>query len=230
MGKVICVGNAKGGMGKSTLAVTLGVEGSRRSSSRVLIVDTDTQQTATEFMAIRPEKLPRPRIVQLQNERLVRTEIPMLAQEYDLVVIDSGGRDDRVFRTSVAVADTLLIPVRPGAFDVWGTDSTLSFTAELGVSRPNLERYVVFNFVKPRVRVTADAVTAIEEYGVKVLDTRLHDRTAWNEACGEGLSVREHQPRSKAAQEFGAMCREIGFELTPARRPTELRLVAGGQP
>ena len=47
MGKIIAVGNIKGGVGKTTIAVNLAVN-RRREGNSVVLVDADEQGTATE--------------------------------------------------------------------------------------------------------------------------------------------------------------------------------------
>ncbi len=55
MGKVIAVANQKGGVGKSTVAVNIGV-GLVRKGKKVLLLDCDPQGDTTEFLGFDPEE------------------------------------------------------------------------------------------------------------------------------------------------------------------------------
>jgi chromosome partitioning protein len=55
LGKVITIANYKGGVGKTTTAVTLAQGLTMRGSLKVLIIDLDAQASATSLLALNPE-------------------------------------------------------------------------------------------------------------------------------------------------------------------------------
>jgi hypothetical protein len=90
---ILTVGNVKGGVGKTTLAVNIAI--SRALAGRdVLLVDGDEQGTAVAFTDLRAGALGAPgyTAVILQGAAL-RTQVRQLAAKYDDIVIDVGGRD-----------------------------------------------------------------------------------------------------------------------------------------
>ena len=89
---ILTVGNVKGGVGKTTLAVNIAI--TRALAGRdVLLVDGDEQGTAAAFTDLRAGALGAAgyTAVILQGAAL-RTQVRQLAPKYDDVVIDVGGR------------------------------------------------------------------------------------------------------------------------------------------
>jgi len=207
---VLAVANSKGGVGKSSLATTLAVE-AVRAGLEVLLVDTDPQASSAVFAATRDEDRPAFRVVQMTQPVLHR-EIPKLAGPFDLVIIDTGARETKTFRSALAASDVVLIPVTPSAYDVWASEDVLTLIDELSTTRDFSTR-VVLNHVVPRTRVAQDALEALkemsEEQGVEMLETRIHARVAWRMASSEGLAVTEYEPRGAAASELRALWEEL---------------------
>ncbi|MEM9596875.1 MAG: ParA family partition ATPase [Acidobacteriota bacterium] len=210
---VLAVANTKGGVGKSTLATNLAAEAARAGES-VLLVDTDPQASATLFAATRGEDRPGFRVVQMTKPILHR-EVPALAAPFDLAVIDTGGRETATFRSALASAHRVLVPITPSAYDIWASEDVFSMLDELMTTRTDLAASVVLNQVIPRTRIAQDALDALEELaeeqGIGLLETRLHGRVAWKMAASRGLSVAEHEPRGAAAAELRALCAELGL-------------------
>jgi chromosome partitioning protein len=210
--RILAVANSKGGVGKSTLATNLAAEGAA-CGLRVLLVDTDPQSSSTVFAATREEDRPAFRVVQMIQPILHR-ELPELSAPYDLVVIDTGARETKTFRSALAAADEVLIPVTPSAYDIWASEDVFAVIDELSATR-DLRARVVLNQVIPRTRVASEAIEALEELtaaeGVELLATRIHSRVAWKMSSGKGLAVTEYEPRGAAADELRALWAELGL-------------------
>lgn len=116
---ILTVGNTKGGVGKTTLAVNIAIARALEKHD-VLLVDGDEQRTASDFTELRGEILGSAgyTAVNLQGQAL-RTQVRQIAPKYDDIVIDVGGRDTGSLRAALTVSDTLLIPVQPRSFDIW---------------------------------------------------------------------------------------------------------------
>ena len=208
--RVVAVANSKGGVGKSTLATNLAVEAARRGLD-ALLVDTDPQASSTVFAATRDESRPAFRVIQM-SQPILHREIPQLSEPYDLVIIDTGARETKTFRSALAAAEVVLVPVTPSAYDIWASEDVFTVIDELSATR-DLAVRVVLNQVVPRTRVAQEALAALEELtedqGAVLLTTRIHSRVAWKMASGKGLAVTEFQPGGPAAAEL----RELWTEL-----------------
>jgi chromosome partitioning protein len=120
--RVIALGNVKGGVGKTTLAVNLTICEALLGSD-VLLIDGDDQGTARAFTQMRAENLGAPgyTAVSLRGAE-IRTQVRQLRSKYQRIVIDVGGRDTSSLRAALTVADVLVVPVMPATFDVWSLD------------------------------------------------------------------------------------------------------------
>src|ERR1700740_3458116 len=92
-GQIVAVGNVKGGVGKTTLAVNLTICEALRGQD-VLLVDGDEQGTARAFTQVRFEELGKPgyTAVSLHGAE-IRTQVRQLRSKYQRIVVDVGGRD-----------------------------------------------------------------------------------------------------------------------------------------
>lgn len=228
--RVLAVANSKGGVGKSTLATNIAIQ-AVGGGANVLLVDTDPQASSTLFASTRDETRKGFRVIQM-TKPLIHREIPQLSAPYDLIVIDTAARESATFRSALAAATSILVPITPSAYDIWASEDVFTIIDELATTRSDLETLVVLNQVVPRTRIAADAKQAlaelIEGQNVRILETEIHFRVAWKMACTRGLSVTEFQPSGPAAAELRALCRELDVmpalrhdRPTPPRRPRE---------
>ncbi len=208
--RIVAVANSKGGVGKSTLATNLAACAAQAGLD-ALLVDTDPQSSSAVFAATRDPSRPAFRVIQM-TQPILHRELPQLAEPFDLVVIDTGARETRTFRSALTAADAVLVPVTPSAYDIWALEDVFTVIDELSATR-ELTTWVLLNQMVPRTRVARDAIEALEELaaeqGATMLDTRIHARVAWRMASSEGLAVTEYQPRGAAARELRALWAEL---------------------
>ena len=158
---ILTVGNVKGGVGKTTLAVNIAI--SRALAGRdVLLVDGDEQGTAAAFTDLRAAALGAPgyTAVILQGAAL-RTQVRQLASKYDDIVIDVGGRDTGSLRAALTVADTLLIPVQPRTFDVWSVEQMAELVREARAINERLRALAVLNAADAAGKDNDEAAAAL---------------------------------------------------------------------
>ena len=210
---IIVVGGEKGGTGKTTLATTLAAL--RAADGRdVLLVDTDKQRTASFWATVRGEASDggrgapaRVRHVQMLGKGITR-EVPDLAERYDDVVVDAGGRDSIELRAAALVADRLFVPIRPTQFDSWTLEHVNNLVEEAQTFNPRLRAYVVLNLASthPRVREAEEAAEYVGEFEhLELADVCLRDRIAFSRAAASGLAVTEvEEPDRKAVAEARA--------------------------
>lgn len=196
--KVICIGNEKGGTGKSTLTANLAVE-AVKDGLRVLVIDADPQQSSCDFRSLRAEKedLPQFQAVAILKPT-IHKDIGGFEKDFDLILIDAGGRDTAVFRSAILAANILLIPVLPSQYDIWATQGTVGALEEARTFKDIEARFVV-NQVIPNTTVAKEALQALEEFGIPLLSASLHARVAFKESIAEGKGVTEYGKKDKKA-------------------------------
>ena len=204
---ILTVGNVKGGVGKTTLAINIAI--TRALAGRdVLLVDGDEQGTAAAFTALRAEALGSPgyTAVVLQGAAL-RTQVRQLAAKYGDVVVDVGGRDTGSLRAALTVSDVVLIPVQPRTFDVWSVEQMAELVREARTVNDQLRAVAVLNAADPVGKDNDDAAAALAEAdGIRCLDVRVVRRKAFPNAAATGRAVIEQAGQDpKAAAELAAL-------------------------
>jgi chromosome partitioning protein len=207
---IITIGNTKGGVGKSTLAVQIAI--SRAMSGRdVWLVDADQQGTSQTAIGIRADSGQQRSVscAQFADAKLLRSQVPLQAPKYQDVVIDAGGRDNAALRAALILSDAILVPFQPRSVDVWALASMAEMVDEAQSVKAGLKAYVVLNGADPSPTSSdnADAAAAAAEYPQLVyLKTVIRRRKAIADATGLGLSVEERTPRdAKACTEILAL-------------------------
>src|SRR5512147_889044 len=128
---VVC-GGIKGGSGKTTVATNLAVMRARAGAD-VLLIDADDQETSFDFTVLRNERKENKAgytCIKLSGAAL-RTETLRLAEKYQDIVIDTGGRDTTSQRAALSIADVLLVPFVPRSFDVWTLEKVAGVVSEI---------------------------------------------------------------------------------------------------
>lgn len=208
---ILTVGNIKGGVGKTTLAVNLAIARAAAGED-VLLIDGDEQRTAVTFTELRTEQLGQPgyTAVSLQGAAL-RTQVRQLAAKYADIVIDVGGRDTGSLRAALTVSHLLLIPVQPRSFDIWAVDQVAELVAEAREINPHLQAVIVLNAADAQGRDNDDAAAALREVpGLQMLGLAIGRRKAFPNAAAAGRGVLEQTPRDpKAIEELQLLIQAI---------------------
>ncbi len=205
---IVGVLNQKGGVGKTTVAVNLAACFARSQRRRVLLVDADPQGSALAWSATRQTEPPFA-IVGLAKPTLHR-DLPRLASNYDIVVIDGAPRVNDLARSAILASDYALIPVQPSPYDVWAAADTVALIREAQVMKEALRAAFVVNRRIARTAIGRDAAEALAQFeDVPVLETALNQRVVYAESVARGLAVVEAAPSSEAAREIEALAAEV---------------------
>jgi chromosome partitioning protein len=110
---VIVVANPKGGVGKSTIATNL-AGAFARAGHAVMLGDVDRQQSARQWLGLRPQILPVIRGWDVAHDEVVR---PPRGTTH--VVLDTpAGLHGRKLDDVMRIADRLIVPLQPSLFDI----------------------------------------------------------------------------------------------------------------
>jgi chromosome partitioning protein len=119
--KTILIANPKGGSGKSTLSVNIAGYLANRGQ-RVALLDLDRQQSASRWLALRPDDLPPIRLLESKKEE---------SQRNDWLVIDSpAALHGKNLAHAVKLASKIIVPVAPSLFDLQASRDFLETLAE----------------------------------------------------------------------------------------------------
>lgn len=210
----VAIISQKGGAGKTTLALHLAA--AAQDAGRVsLIIDTDPQATASQWASWREDHPPE--VIDSPPPRLAAKVEQAQAQGADFIVIDTPPHADSAARAAVEVADLVLIPCRPSAFDLAAIQATVKLAQLL--RKP---AFVVFTAGAPNApRMYQEAGELVENFGAAPCPTQLPDRAAYRHASAEGRTVMELEPTGKAANEIRQIykwtCRQIDMAYSSRR-------------
>lgn len=220
---IIVVGGIKGGSGKTTIATNLAVM--RSAGNRdLLLIDADDQETATDFTVLRNERTDGGAgytSIKLAGPA-VRTQTQRLADKYQDIIIDTGGRDTTSQRAALTIADLLLVPFVPRSFDIWTLEKVSALVGEMQPANPRLKAYAFLNRADARGQDNDEAMGLLREsLALTFIHTPIGSRKAFANAAAQGLAVTELKPPDpKAIDEIEIFYRYI-FDISRISRAQE---------
>lgn len=193
--KTVAIISQKGGSGKTTIAVHLAVC-AELAKKTAAIIDLDPQGSALEWHRRRERETPE--VIAASAEQL-----PVLLEQAKknaahLVIIDTAPHSDRAAIMAAEVADLVLIPCRPAAFDIAAIGTTLGI---LKLSHSRNRAAILFNAVPVRGGLIEEAEAGMTEV-TAIVPVRMYQRAAYSHAINDGRSVEEYESKGKAAEEI----------------------------
>ncbi len=190
----IAVVAEKGGVGKTTLSLTLAVA-AVQSGRKVAVFDLDSQATAAKWTDRRDNEFPW--VVATPATRLDATIATANSQGVDFIVIDTPPHAGTDAVEAVRRADLVLIPVEPHLYTL-ETLPKLGDILKIAGDKPAL-------FVVSKAAIQGqegqNAAQYIREQGFNVCPVTLHLRAAHRHAGNVGQTAQEYEPKGKAAAE-----------------------------
>ena len=194
----ILVANPKGGAGKSTLSTNIaGMLASTRQ--RVVIMDLDKQQSATNWLARRPALLPK---IMSWNEDTDMEELRTFGPQW--MIIDTHARLRRADRTYLlSRANFVLVPVNPSVFDIEATAKFLiKLHQDTNVQSGKVAIGLVGSRTDSRTRMAQELNSFFQRSGLPVV-MFVPDSVIYPQCARDGMSIYD-LPRNRTEQQLEA--------------------------
>jgi chromosome partitioning protein len=255
--RVIAVANQKGGVGKSTTAVSLGAA-LAEIGYRVLVVDLDPQGNASTGLGLRHEgrevtvydilaaeapvdgaivqtpvanlwAIPSTidlagaeieLVSQFSRELRLRKALePVRERSFDFVFLDCPPSLGLLTVNALAAAEELLVPIQCEYYALEGLGQLLRNVRLVQQNvNPSLHLAgIVMTMFDPRTRLSEQVVAEVRKFfGDRVYATIIPRTVRLSEAPGFGQPITVYDPRSKGAESYRELAREVA-----SRRPKD---------
>ena len=211
--RTIAVISQKGGAGKTTLALHIAVAAELAGYSTVLL-DMDPQGTAEAWSEWRKEAPPV--VIPAKVGTLARTMEKAISHGADFIIMDTPPLAEAEARAAAKIADLVLVPCRPNAFDLHSITTTTDLTRF--AAKP---AFAIFNAGPVNAaKLYAETAEVVTEIGLPVAPHRFSERAAFRHATGSGQTAQETEPSGKAAAEVAVLwawiCKQVN--MPPRKR------------
>ena len=203
--RVLVFASQKGGSGKTTLSGHLAVEAERTGAGPVALIDTDPQGSLAKWWNVREAEVPA--FMQCTFPNLLHDIERARNEGFRLVVIDTPPAVTRAIAEVVAMADLVVLPMRPSPHDLRAVGATVDI-----VESRNKPMVFVVNSAVPNARITSEAAVALSQHGT-VAPVIVHHRTDFAASMIDGRTVMEVKENCKSAQEVAALWRYVQERL-----------------
>lgn len=221
---IISICNEKGGSGKSNIAINMAVKLGLNGDD-TLLIDTDPQKTTEVFNIIRTNNnLPLIYNSVAKGGAGIANEIKSLERKYDVIVVDTGGRDSDEMRQAMLVSDITIIPVVPSDADIAVLNKMISLINQINQLRvfsTPLKVFIVISKASPnpalkqKVDMLKDLINEKKAENIFLLESVIYEREAYKNAFSAGKGVLEFcKETDKAYEDFNSFFDEIVAKAT----------------
>ena len=237
--RVIAITNQKGGVGKTTTTVNLGV-GLAKQGKRVLLIDADPQGSSDVMECVINDKsLPEnfgllrstegvdlmPANIELSGtevglfnvmsrEYVLKSYIDSVSKNYDYILIDCMPSLGMMTINALAAADRVIIPSQPSFLSTKGLNQLMHSVAKVKRQinpRLNIDG-ILLTMVDNRTnnaKAISTALRAAVSDRVRVFDTQIPFSVRAAESTQEGQSIFAYDKGGKVAAAYEAVTKEV---------------------
>ncbi len=249
MGKMISVGNQKGGVGKTTTTVNLGAA-LAQLGKKVLIIDSDSQGNATSGLGVERGQVKKslyeilvdqeplencilptssenldivPSTISLaaaelelvnvkDRELRLKEAVAPVRDKYDYILVDCPPSLGQLSINAFTASDTILIPVQAEYYALEGLSQLLNTIrlVQRSYNRQFRIEGVLITMLDARTNLGYEVVEEVRKYfQEKVYKTIISRNIRLSEAPSYGQSVLEYDPRSRGAELYLELAKEV---------------------
>jgi chromosome partitioning protein len=198
---IITLASRKGGAGKSTLTAQLAAQ-AQSQGKRVLIIDADPQGSLKLWHSLRPDILPK---LVTPERGIDRALAFAMIDGFDTVFIDTAPSMWVVVQEAIKNSTLVLIPARPGFFDLDAVRETVKVARER-----NKPYAVVINAAPVRrddkdTSLVAQSRSYLEAQQIPVWSGQISQRAGFQSTLAAGASAAEIGPNTAAGIEVAKL-------------------------
>jgi len=254
--RIIAIANQKGGVGKSTTAVSLGAA-LADIGYRVLVIDLDPQGNASTGMGIRHDArdisvydvvvadaaiqaaiVPTPvdrlhavpatidlagaeieLVSQFSREaRLKKAIEPIVEGVYDFILLDCPPSLGLLTINALTAAEELIVPIQCEYYALEGLGQLLRNVSlvQQNINSDLRLSGIVMTMFDPRTKLSEQVVQEVQRYFGELVYHVIIPRTVrLSEAPGFGQPITVYDPRSKGAESYRELAREVALRPPP---------------
>jgi chromosome partitioning protein len=254
--RIVAIANQKGGVGKSTTAVSLGAA-LAEMGYRILVVDLDPQGNASTGMGIRHEHRSVTSYDVIVSERAVTeaivhspvpgldaipstidlagAEIELVSQfsregrlkralgpvgegVYDFIFLDCPPSLGLITVNALTAAEELIVPIQCEYYALEGLGQLLRNVSLVQQNiNPELRLTgIVMTMFDPRTKLSEQVVEEVQRFfGELVYDAIIPRTVRLSEAPGYGVPITVYDPKSKGAECYRLLAREVALRPPP---------------
>ena len=195
--KVIVLASQKGGVAKTTVTGNLGVAAELAGDGPAVLMDTDPQGSLSAWWNARAAEAPALAPVSLKE---LPAKLQALAGAgFAYAIVDTPPAITDAIRAVVALADLVVIPVKPSPHDLRAVGRTVEI-----VQAEGKDFCFVLTQAKGNALLTVQAVAALSAHGV-VSPAVMLDRVDYAASMTDGRTVQETDPRGRSAAEMAQL-------------------------
>jgi chromosome partitioning protein len=211
---IVTVAQRKGGVGKTTIAVCVAAELSRRGHD-VALVDSDPQRSACQWAE--PNNLEFPVYeIALEEDPVASWAREVRAIKSGLIVVDTPP-NEREMGASIAMADVILVPCTASGLDIEATARTIAIIEAVRKRRrESMKVILVPNRLDRRTLEGRQLIDELQDFG-EMVSPPLASRSAFVRSFAAGQSVASFAPGEAADLEIRALADLVEKSLPRAR-------------
>lgn len=203
---VVSFVNAKGGVGKTTLAVHYAAWLHERGLD-VCLVDSDSQGLSSSWIK---KAVPGFAVQKLDTQQDVLKEMNRISASADVVVVDGPAGDSDLTRAILLKTDIAFLPCGASHLDITGTRQEIDVVKQAQDIRNGMpEAYFIPNKIDPKQRLGRELLEVGERIGIPFTRHHVRLRAPYADAPGQGTVVWQMVTGKHAEKEIRRLFDEI---------------------